>query len=78
MKKMVLALTLALALGVCGAAVAEQGVAYGVYSMDNEQPDSLIRVTLDCDGETVPIPPAAQKDGPSLMLKRRPSWAMPC
>ena len=43
MKKMVLALTLALALGVCGAAVAEQGVAYGVYSMDNEQPDSLIR-----------------------------------
>ena len=53
MKKMVLALTLALALGVCGAAVAEQGVAYGVYSMDNEQPDSLIRVTLDCDGETV-------------------------
>ena len=53
MKKMVLALTLALVLGVCGAAVAEQGVAYGVYSMDNEQPDSLIRVTLDCDGETV-------------------------
>ena len=53
MKKMVLALTLALALGVCGAAVAEQGVAYGVYSLGNEQPDSLIRVTLDCDGETV-------------------------
>ena len=53
MKKMVLALTLALALVVCGAAVAEQGVAYGVYSLGNEQPDSLIRVTLDCDGETV-------------------------
>ena len=59
MKKMVFALTLALALGVCGAAVAEQGVAYGVYSLGNEQP-------------------AARKDGPSWMPKRRPSWAMPC
>ena len=46
MKKMVLALTLALALGVCGAAVAEQGVAYGVYSLGNEQPDSL-KVNVD-------------------------------
>ena len=53
MKKMVLALVLALALSACGAAVAEQGVAYGVYNLGNEQPDSLIRVTLDCDGEKV-------------------------
>lgn len=53
MKKMVLALMLALALSACGEAVAEQGVAYGVYNLGNEQPDSLIRVTLDCDGEKV-------------------------
>ena len=53
MKKMMFALVLALAVSACGAAVAEQGVAYGVYNLGNEQPDSLIRVTLDCDGEKV-------------------------
>lgn len=31
MKKMMFALVLALAVSVCGAALAEQGVAYGVY-----------------------------------------------
>ena len=53
MKKMMFALVLALAVSACGAAMAEQGVAYGVYNQGNEQPDSLIRVTLDCDGEKV-------------------------
>ena len=53
MKKMVFAAALALAVSACGAAMAEQGVAYGVYNQEGEQPDSLIRVTLDCDGERV-------------------------
>ena len=53
MKKMMFALVLALAVSAYGAAMAEQGVAYGVYNQGNEQPDSLIRVTLDCDGEKV-------------------------
>ena len=60
MKKMMFALVLALAVSACGAAMAEQGVAYGVYNQGNEQPDSLIRVTLDCDGEKVT---GAQIDG---------------
>ncbi len=53
MKKMMFALVLALAVSACGAAMAEQGVAYGVYNQGGEQPDSLIRVTLDCDGAQV-------------------------
>ena len=48
MKKMMFALVLALAVSVCGAALAEQGVAYGVYNQSGEQPDSLIRVTMNC------------------------------
>ena len=53
MKKMMFALVLALAVSVCGAALAEQGVAYGVYNQSGEQPDSLIRVTMNCSGERV-------------------------
>ena len=53
MKKMMFALVLALAASVCGAALAEQGVAYGVYNQSGEQPDSLIRVTMNCSGERV-------------------------
>lgn len=53
MKKTVFAATMALAVSVSGAALAEQGVAYGVYHQAGEHPDSLIRVTMDCDGELV-------------------------
>ena len=53
MKKTVFAAALALAITASGAALAEQGVAYGVYNQDGEHPDSLIRVTMDCDGELV-------------------------
>lgn len=53
MKKMMFALVLALAVSVCGAALAEQGVAYGVYNQSGEQPDSFIRVTMNCSGERV-------------------------
>lgn len=46
MKKIVAAiLGVMLVLG-AAAALAETGVAYGVYSMEGEQPDSLIRITL--------------------------------
>lgn len=53
MKKTVFAATMALVVSVSGAALAEQGVAYGVYHQAGEHPDSLIRVTMDCDGELV-------------------------
>ena len=53
MKKTVFAAALALAITASGAALAEQGVAYGVYHQAGEHPDSLIRVTMDCDGELV-------------------------
>lgn len=53
MKKTVFAATMALAVSVSGAALAEQGVAYGVYHQAGEHPDSLIRVTMDCDGTLV-------------------------
>ena len=47
MKKTVFAAALALAITASGAALAEQGVAYGVYNQDGEHPDSLIRVRMD-------------------------------
>lgn len=57
MNKKAISLLLMFAYLVTGAmALAEstQGTAYGVYSMEGEQPDSLIRVTLTCeDGQIV-------------------------
>ncbi|MDO4492376.1 MAG: hypothetical protein Q4C53_00665 [Clostridia bacterium] len=54
MKKiLVFVLALALCLS-CAAALAEEGVAYGVYSMEGEHPDSLIRATVMTeDGKVV-------------------------
>lgn len=54
MKKAVcIALSLLVCCALCCAAAETTGVAYGIYSMEGEQPDSVIRVTLTCDGETI-------------------------
>lgn len=57
MNKKAISLLLVFACLITGAmALAEstQGMAYGIYAMEGEQPDSLIRVTLTCeDGQIV-------------------------
>lgn len=56
MSKKLVSLLLALlccALACAALAEASTGVAYGVYSLEGESPDSLIRVTLTCEGEKV-------------------------
>ena len=52
MKNRILLTLLALLL-LCTAALAETGVAYGVYKMEGESPDSLIRATVELEGDTL-------------------------
>lgn len=53
MKKIVSLILAAALCFVCAAALAEEGVAFGVYSMEGEHPDSLIRATVVTDGDKI-------------------------
>lgn len=53
MKKLLSVVLAAMLLLTATVALAEQGVAYGVYSMEGEAMDSLIRATVDMDGDKI-------------------------
>ena len=56
MKRIILPLLLLLVLSLSFGAAAETGVAYGVYHMEGESPDSLIRATVEvADGKLTAV-----------------------